>query len=163
MDHLAEDIPQRLLEAGLIDEVARSRALQQQKNVGGSVLANLVKIGAISEESLLEFLARLYSTPPADLKSYEPDPSLTKLIPGDVATKFQALPLSRTGRKLVVAMVNPSNLFAIDDIKFITGFEVEPHVATESQLKRALDRAYDSAGTMADVMKGMEDELAIIE
>jgi len=163
MDHLAEDIPQRLLEAGLIDEAARSRALQQQKNLGGSVLSNLVKIGAVTEETLLEFLSRLYSTPPADLKNYDPDPSLTKLIPGDVATKFQALPLSRTGRKLVVAMVNPSNLFAIDDIKFITGFEVEPHVATESQLKRALDRAYDSAGTMADVMKGMEEDLAIIE
>jgi type IV pilus assembly protein PilB len=163
MDHLAEDIPQRLLEAGLIDDGAHSKALQQQKSSGGTIMANLVKIGAITEESLLDFLSRLYSTPPVDLKSYEPDPALTKLIPGDVATKFQALPIARAGRRLVVAMANPTNLFAIDDIKFITGFDVEPQVATESQLKRALDRAYDSAGTMADVMKGIEDDLSIIE
>ena len=96
---------------------------------------------------------------PIDLKSYEPDPQLIRLIPGDVATKFMALPVSKSGRRLLVAMANPSNIFAIDDIKFITGFEVEPHVATEAAIKKAIDRAYDSAGTMADVMKGMEEEL----
>ena len=74
-----------------------------------------------------------------------------------------ALPVSRSGRRLVVAMVNPTNMFAIDDIKFITGYEVEPHVATEASLKRAIDRAYDSAGTMADVMKGMEEDLSVVE
>jgi type IV pilus assembly protein PilB len=163
MDHLAEDIPQRLMEAGLIDETARLKALQQQKTNGGTVTANLLKIGAVTEEALLDFLSRLFSTPPVDLKNYEPDPALTRLIPGDVATKFQALPISRSGRRLTVAMANPTNLFAIDDIKFITGFEVEPQVATETQLKRALDRAYDSAGTLADVMKGIEEDLAIIE
>jgi type IV pilus assembly protein PilB len=74
-----------------------------------------------------------------------------------------ALPVSRGGRKLVVAMANPSNIFAIDDIKFITGYEVEPHVASEAAVKKALDRAYDSAGTMADVMKGMEEDLDVVE
>ena len=163
MDHIADDIPQQLLAAGLIDESTHVKAMQQQKNLGGTLMANLMKIGAITDEALLEFLSRLYSTPPVNLKGYEPDPALTKLIPGDVATKFQALPLARAGRKLIVAMSNPTNLFAIDDIKFITGFDVEPQVATETQLKRALDRAYDSANTMADVMKGMEDDFAIIE
>jgi len=163
LDPLLDDIPQKLLEAGLIAPDAHGKALQQQKNVGGTVIANLVKIGAISEESLLEFLSRTYATPSADLKRWEVDPALVKLIPGDVATKFQALPIARIGRRLIVAMANPGNLFAIDDIKFITGFDVEPRVATETQLKRALDRAYDSAGTMADVMKGMEDDLSIIE
>src|SRR4029077_12275010 len=124
---------------------------------------NLVKTGAISEEGLLEFLSRLYGAPFIDLKNYEPDPALTRLIPGDVATKFMALPVSRVGRKLIVALANPSNIFAIDDIKFITGYEVEPHVASETALKKAIDRAYDSAGTMADVMKGMEEELAVVE
>ena len=69
MDHLAEDIPQRLLEAGLINDAARAKALQQQKNLGGSIMACLVKIGAISEEALLEFLSRIYSTPGVDLKN----------------------------------------------------------------------------------------------
>jgi type IV pilus assembly protein PilB len=160
---MQDDIGQKLLEARLIDEHALVKAAQQMKQVGGTMTGNLVKIGAISEDSLLEFLSRLYSTPSIDLKNFEPDPNLTRLIPGDVATKFMALPVSRTGRRLVVAMANPTNIFAIDDIKFITGFEVEPHVATETALKKAIDRSYDSAGTMADVMKGMEDELAVVD
>ena len=158
-----EDLGQKLLEAGLIDEAALHKAHQQQKNLGDSISGNLVKIGALNEESLLEFLSRLYSAPPIDLRNYEPDPALTKLIPGEVATKFMALPVLRNGRRLVVAMSNPTNIFAIDDIKFITGYDVEPHVATESALKRAIDRGYDSAGTMADVMKGMEEELSVVE
>src|SRR5207244_3459988 len=112
---------------------------------------------------LLDFLSQLYSTPSIDLKNYEPDLSLTKLIPGDVATKFMALPVAKSGRRLVVAMINPSNIFAIDDIKFITGYEVEAKVATEPMLKKAIDRAYDSAGTMADVMRGMEEDLSVVE
>ncbi|HTM58574.1 MAG TPA: type IV-A pilus assembly ATPase PilB [Candidatus Udaeobacter sp.] len=158
-----DDIGQKLLEAQLIDENALVKAAQQQKSTGGSLTGNLVKIGAISEEALLDFLSRHFGAPSVDLKTYEPDPTLIRLIPGDVATKFMALPVARTGRRLIVAMNNPANIFAIDDIKFITGYEVEPHVATESSLKRAIDRAYDSAGTMADVMKTMEEDLSVVE
>jgi type IV pilus assembly protein PilB len=158
-----EDIGQKLLEAQLIDENSLVKAAQQQKSTGGSLTGNLVKTGAISEDALLEFLSRLYGVASVDLKNYEPDPTLIRLIPGDVATKFMALPVSRTGRRLVVAMANPSNIFAIDDIKFITGYEVEPQVASEASLKKAIDRAYDSAGTMADVMKNMEEDLAVVE
>uniref|UniRef100_A0A832I1F9 Type IV-A pilus assembly ATPase PilB n=1 Tax=Eiseniibacteriota bacterium TaxID=2212470 RepID=A0A832I1F9_UNCEI len=160
---MQDDIGQKLLEARLVDESAIAKAQQQQKNVGGSITSNLVKIGAITEEGLLEFLSRLYGTPSIDLKGWEPDPALIKLLPGDVATKFMALPVQRSGRRLVVAMANPTNIFAIDDIKFITGYEVEPRVTTDGALKKALDRAYDSAGTMADVMKNMEDDLAVVE
>src|SRR6185295_4640952 len=120
------------------------KAQQQQKNTGDSLSANLVKIGALNEEMLLEFLSRLYSAPQIDLRNYEPDTNLTRLIPGDVAIKFMALPVHKNGRRLVVAMSNPTNIFAIDDIKFITGYDVEPQVATEAALKRAIDRAYDS-------------------
>ncbi|NOT32574.1 MAG: type IV-A pilus assembly ATPase PilB [Candidatus Eisenbacteria bacterium] len=158
-----EDIGQKLLEARLVDESSLLKAQQQQKNTGGTLVGNLVKTGAISEEKLLEFLSRTYGVESVDLRSYEPDPQLIRLIPGDVATKFMALPVSRSGRRLVIAMANPNNIFAIDDIKFITGYEVEPRVASETSIKRALDRAYDSAGTMADVMKGMEDDLAVVE
>ena len=158
-----DDISRKLVEARLVDENALQKAAQQMKQVGGTLTGNLVKIGAISEESLLAFLSRLYNAPSIDLKNFEPDPALTKLIPGDVATKFMALPVSRTGRRLVVAMANPTNIFAIDDIKFITGYEVEARVATEANLKKSIDRAYDSAGTMADVMKGMEEDLAVVD
>jgi len=160
---MQEEIAQMLLEAQLIDAQALSKAQLQQKNTGGSLSASLVKTGAITEESLLEFLSTTYRVPSADLRNFDPDPALTRLIPGDVATKFMVMPVSRSGRRLVVAMLNPSNIFAIDDIKFITGYEIEARVGTESALKKAIDRAYDSAGTMADVMKGMEEELAVVE
>jgi type IV pilus assembly protein PilB len=158
-----EDIGQRLFDAHLIDRAALQKAALQQKNVGGTLTGNLVKIGAITEEALLEFLSRQYNVPSIDLTNFEPDPTLTRLLPGDVATKFMALPVSRSGRQLVVAMANPSNIFALDDIKFITGYEVDARVTVEATLKKAIDRAYDSAGTMADVMKGMEDELSVVE
>jgi len=161
--HVNEDIGQRLLDARLVDKAALDKAAVQQKTSGGNIVSNLVKIGAITEEALLGFLTRLYNVPAIDLKNYQPDVNLTRLIPSEVATKFMALPVSRSGRRLVVAMVNPTNIFAIDDIKFITGYEIEPNVATEVSLKRAIDRAYDSAGTMADVMRGMEEEISVVE
>ncbi len=158
-----EDLGQKLLDARMIDEAALAKAALQQKTTGGTLTGNLVKTGALTEEALLEFLSQNFNVPFVDLKGYEPDPALVRLIPGDVATKFMALPVARNGRRLIVAMANPTNIFAIDDIKFITGYEVEPRVASEAMLKRALDRAYDSAGTMADVMKGMEDDLAVVD
>ncbi|HEY6195845.1 MAG TPA: type IV-A pilus assembly ATPase PilB [Candidatus Eisenbacteria bacterium] len=160
---VVEDISQKLLQAQLVDETALQKAAQQQKTAGGSLTGNLVKIGAISEDKLLDFLAKLYGCSSIDLKGFEPDPALTRLLPGDVASKFMALPVSKSGRKLVVAMANPSNIFALDDIKFITGYDVEARVASDAAIKKALDRAYDSAGTMADVMKGFEDDLAVVE
>jgi type IV pilus assembly protein PilB len=158
-----DDIGQKLLDARLIDVAALEKAALQQKNVGGTLTGNLVKIGAITESALLDFLSRQYSVPSIDLTNFEPDPTLTRLLPGDVATKFMALPVSRSGRRLVVAMANPTNIFALDDIKFITGYEVDARVTVEMTLKKAIDRAYDSAGTMADVMKGMEEELSVVE
>src|SRR5437867_3498902 len=131
-----EDIGQKLLDARLIDEETLTKAGLQQKSAGGTLSGNLIKVGAISEPELLEFLARMYHVPAADLNNYEADPTLTKLIPGDVATKLMALPIARSGRRLVVAMANPSNIFAIDDIKFITGFDVEPHFALDVALKK---------------------------
>jgi type IV pilus assembly protein PilB len=160
---VVEDLSQKLLQAHLVDETALQKAALQQKTAGGSLTGNLVKIGALTEDQLLDFLSKLYGCPPIDLKGFEPDPALTRLLPGDVASKFMALPVSKSGRKLIVAMANPSNIFALDDIKFITGYEVEPHVASDVAIKRALDRAYDSAGTMADVMKGFEEDLAVVE
>ncbi len=160
---MVEDLSQKLLQAHIVDENALTKAALQQKTAGGTLTGNLVKIGAITEEALLDFLAKLYGCPSIDLKNFEPDPALTRLLPGDVASKFMALPVSKSGRKLVVAMANPSNIFALDDIKFITGYEVEPHVGSEAAIKKALDRAYDSASSMADVMKGFEDDLAVVE
>jgi type IV pilus assembly protein PilB len=158
-----ENIGLKLLEAHLITPEALQKAQQQVKTGGGNITAALVKLGALGEDDLAKFLAELYAVPAADLSNFTPDPSVVKLIPGDVANKFQIVPVSRSGRRLVVAMVNPSNIFAIDDIKFITGCEVQPVVASESAIKKAIDKAYDSAASFENVMRGMEDEIEVIE
>ena len=158
-----ENIGLKLLEARLISPESLQKAQQQVKTGGGNLTAALVKLGAISEDDLTKFLGDLYGVPAADLSNFQPDPSVVKLIPSDVASKFQVVPISRSGRRLTVAMSNPANIFAIDDIKFITGCEVQPVVAPEAAIKKAIDQAYDSAASFESVMKGLDDEIEVID
>jgi type IV pilus assembly protein PilB len=158
-----ENIGLKLLEARLISPESLQKAQQQVKAGGGNLTAALVKLGAISDEDLAKFLAELYGVPSVDLSNFNPDPSVTKLLPSDVASKFQVVPVSRSGRRLTVAMANPANIFAIDDIKFITGCEVQPVVATEAAIKKAIDKAYDSAASFESVMRGLDDEIEVID
>ena len=160
---MSEDLGQKLVDADLVSDKALSHAQEQSRGGGGTVSASLVKMGAITEEDLLKFLSNHYQVPSVDLRKMEVDPTVVKLLPAELATKFMALPLERSGRRMTVAMAQPNNLFALDDIKFITGFEVEPLVATEGAVKAKLDEFFDSAGTLADVMKGIEEELEVVE
>ena len=158
-----DNIGLKLLEAQVITPEALQKAQLQVKTGGGNLISALVKLGAIKEEDLSKFLSELYGVPAVDLANFVPDPAVVKLLPGDVANKFQVVPVSRTGRRLTVAMANPANIFALDDIKFITGCEVQPVVASEAAIKKAIDKAYDSAATFETVMRGMEDEIEVIE
>ncbi|HKA23832.1 MAG TPA: type II secretion system protein GspE, partial [Candidatus Eisenbacteria bacterium] len=110
---VTEDLGQKLVEARLITEQALQKALQQQKSSGGSVTASLVKIGALTEEQLLEFLSSHFRVKAVDLRHTEPDPTVVRLLPSELATKFLAVPLARSGRRLTVALAQPSNLFAL--------------------------------------------------
>ena len=155
---MKDTIANQLLESSLISQDQLDLALQEQGKSGGSLGYNLVKTGAISEKVFSEFLSQQYQVPAVDLDELEPDAHSVELIPSEVATKFQVVPVSREGRVLTVAMANPDNIFAIDDIKFITGLEVRPVVATETAIKRAIDRFYDSADSLAEVMRDIENE-----
>ncbi len=158
------DVGQKLVQAHLITEEDLRRAHQIEKTEGGALSATLVKLGVLSEDRLLQFLSELYETPGVDLDHAEIDPAAVRMVSADVATRFQVIPYARTGRTLRVAMANPANFFAIDDIKFVTSHEVEVAVATEGMIKRAIDRLYDQAESMADVMKSMEgDDLELVE
>ncbi len=158
-----DNIGLKLLEARLITPEALQKAQLQVKAGGGNIAAALIKVGALAEPDLTKFLGDLYGVPSIDLSNFVPDPMVVKLLPSDVANKFQVVPITRTGRKLQVAMANPANIFAIDDIKFITGCEVQPMVASEAAIKKAIDKAYDSAASFENVMKGMEDDIEVIE
>ncbi len=153
----------QLVDSSLISQDQLEMALQEQGKSGGSLGFNLVKTGAISEKAFSEFLSQIYGVPALDLDEIEADEHSVELIPPEVATKFQVVPVSREGRVLTVAMANPDNIFALDDIKFITGLDVRPVVATETAIKRAIDRFYDSADSLAEVMRDMEDDFEIVD
>jgi type IV pilus assembly protein PilB len=160
---LADRIASKLLESSLISQEQMTRALEAQRHDGGSLGYNLVKTGAISEQAFSEFMGQVFNVPAIDLDGMQPEPDAVSLIPCEVATKFQVVPVKRQGRVVTVAMANPDNIFAIDDIKFITGLEVKPVVATESAIKKAIDRLYDSADSLASIMKDMQEDFEILE
>lgn len=160
---MKEGIADQLLETSLITQSQLELALKEQGKSGGSISYNLVKTGAISEKALSEFLSQVYQVEAIELDDVEADEHSVELIPAEVATKFQVVPVRREGRILTVAMANPDNIFAIDDIKFITGLEVRPVVATETAIKKAIDRFYDSADSLAEVMRDMEEDFEIVE
>jgi len=153
-----------LLRNNLIDEKQLANALEEQKVQGGRLGASLVKLGFIQEEELAAFLSKQYGVPSINLSDFEIDPAVIQLVPSEVAQKYQIVPINRAGSTLIVAMSDPSNIFAIDDIKFMTGYNVEVVVAAEASIKTAIDNYYDQSASLAEVMEDLEDiDLEIIE
>jgi len=141
---MTDRIGELLLRERLITPEQLKKAIDEQKKSGGRLGFNLAKLGYITEKDLTSFLSRQYGIPTIDLSVQEVDHEIVKLIPEDVAQKYQVIPVSRTGSTLVVAMADPSNIFAIDDIKFLTGYNVEPLVASDSAVKSAIEKYYES-------------------
>jgi len=158
-----DKIASRMLEAKLVTEQQLQEATEIQKRDGGSLGHALVRTGAVEEEQYCDFLAKMYNLTVIDLEETQIETECIDLIPPDVARKFQVLPIGRRGRVLTVAMANPSNIFAIDDIKFITGFDVQPAVCAESAIKKAIDNFYATGDSLATIMEGMEDDIEIVD
>ena len=153
-----------LIEAGLITEEQLKEALEAQKRDGGRLGFNLVKLGFVSDVEITKFLAKQYNVPGVDLAYKEIPEAVLKLLPPDVAQKYQAVPVSRVGKVITVAMANPSDVFAIEDIKFVTGFEVRPAVASEGLIQGAIGKYYQAADVLSQVMKAVkEDELTLVD
>src|SRR3954469_3041143 len=117
-------------------------ALKSQKEQGGRLGSILVKLNYLSDEDVTNFLSRQYGVPAINLNYFEIDPAVVKLVPYDTAKRYQVLPLSRVGASLTIAMVDPTNVFAMDDIKFMTGFNIEPVVASETSILEGIEKAY---------------------
>src|SRR5579864_2565050 len=137
-----ERIGELLIREGLITRDALDKALQEQKNTGMRVGYNLVKLGFIDEVDLTRMLARQYRMPAVDLSNFEVDARIAKLIPSELAQRHLVLPLKREGRTLTVAMADPSDLGVIDDLKFITRYDIFPVIAGEYTLRNAIERHY---------------------
>src|SRR4051812_44954292 len=127
------------------------KALNHQKANGGKLGHNLVKLGLVKDEEITALLSRQYGVPSINLAQFEIDPTVIKLIPADTAQKYQIVPLSRAGATLTIAMTDPTNVFAMDDIKFMTGYNVEPVVASEAAVVDAIAKYYPNAGKAAIV------------
>src|SRR5258708_27533244 len=108
------------------------QALNHQKANGGKLGFNLVKMGIVKDDEITALLSKQYGVPSINLTQFEIDPAVIKLIPPETAHKYQIVPLSRAGATLTIAMTDPTNVFAMDDIKFMTGYNVEPVVASEA-------------------------------
>src|SRR5437899_1891957 len=116
-----------------------------------------MKLGIISDDEITEVLSRQYGVPSINLKYYEVDPAVIKLIPQDTAVRYQIIPLSRVGSTLTIAMIDPTNVFAMDDIKFMTGFNVEPVVASETSVNEAIAKFYGEVASGEELSKVMKD------
>ena len=146
-----------LIKEKLIDDDQLKQALVYQQTNGGRLGSCLIKMGLISDDVITEVLSRQYGVPSINLKYYEVDPAVIKLIPQDTAIRYQIVPLSRVGATLTIAMTDPTNVFAMDDIKFMTGFTVEPVVASEAAVSEAIAKFYGEVHSGEELNRVMKD------
>src|SRR5437867_1860535 len=141
---MAVRIGELLLKEKLITAEQLQQALGQQKSGGGKLGYNLVKMGFVKDEQITSLLSKQYGVPAINLASFKIDLTIIKLVPTETARKYQIIPLSRSGSTLTIAMTDPTNVFAMDDIKFMTGYTVEPVVASEVAITDAIEKYYPS-------------------
>ena len=161
----AERLGELLIRNDMITDLQLANAVAEQKKEGIRLGAALVRLEYIQETDLASFLSKHYGVPSINLAEFDVDPAVIELIPSEVAQKYQLVPVNRAGSTLIVAMSDPSNIFAIDDIKFMTGYNVEVVVAAEAAIKSAIDQYYDQSSSLADVMGSLEDfdDLELVE
>ncbi len=158
---MAVKLGEMLLKAGMITQRQLEEALDAQKSNGEKLGFNLVKLGHVQEDDITQLLSEQYGVPSINLRHFEIDESVIKLIPSEVAQKYLVVPVNRTGATLTIAMADPTNVFAMDDIKFMTGYNVEPVVASEVAIREAIDRYYGSSHALE--LKKVMDEMAEAE
>ena len=134
-----------LVRENLISPQHLRQALDYQREHGGRLGFNLVKLGLVSDETITAILSRQYGIPSVNLELFDIEDSVLRLIPQEVAQKYSVLPLSRVGATLTLAMVDPTNVFAMDDIKFMTGLNVEPVVVAEASVQQAISKYYSTS------------------
>src|SRR5688500_335477 len=149
---MAVRIGELLLKEKRITPQQLQEALNAQKANGGKLGASLVKLGFVRDEEITALLSKQYGVPSINLAQFELDPAVIKLVPADTAVKYQIVPLSRNGASLTIAMTDPTNVFAMDDIKFMTGYNVEPVVASEIAVLEAIERYYAGASSKSSSM-----------
>src|SRR4029453_17884275 len=142
---MAVRIGELLLKEKRITPEQLQEALNYQRQNGGKLGYNLIKLGCVKDEEITALLSKQYGVPSIALTQFEIDPAVVKLVPAETALKYQIVPLSRAGATLTIAMTDPTNVFAMDDLKFMTGYNVEPVVASETAVVDAIQKYYGKA------------------
>jgi type IV pilus assembly protein PilB len=155
---MAVKLGEMLVRAGMISQEQLDEALESQKNNGEKLGFNLIKLGFVKEDDITQLLSEQYGVPSINLRHFDIDESVINLIPSEVAQKYLVLPVNRTGATLTISMADPTNVFAMDDIKFMTGYNVEPVVASEIAIREAIEKYYGSQHALE--LKKVMDEMA---
>ncbi|MFO0594188.1 MAG: type IV-A pilus assembly ATPase PilB [Myxococcaceae bacterium] len=154
-----------LVRENLISVQQLRKAQEEQQKTGTRIGTALIKVGAIEESKLTDFLSKQYGVPAINLKEFDVEPDIIKLVPKDVAEKHLVVPVNRAGSALIVAMCDPSNIYAVDDLKFLTGYNIEAVVASEPAIREAIERFYAEKGpSLEDIVENMgEDDVEVAE
>ena len=153
-----------LVADGLLTQEQLTKALAEQKGSPDKLGSILIRLGFINEEQLIGFLSRQYGVPSITLSQLDIDPEVLKLVPAAIAKKYEVLPVRRMGNSLALAMADPTNVFALDDISFMTNLQVLPLVASQTAIKKAIDRNYESkTEAITSVMQDMSADLQNVE
>ncbi|MBA2565323.1 MAG: type IV-A pilus assembly ATPase PilB [Gemmatimonadetes bacterium] len=158
------DLLQLLIRDQLVTRQQVAEAEQRAKGNGHRAMYALIEMGAVTERALTEYASRIYGVAAVDLASFKIDPQLIKLVPLEIAKKYTVIPLVRRGRTLTVAIADPSNFSALDDLKFLTRYDVEAVVASEFAISAAIEKSYDTKDALNELMAGMEEfEMELVE
>lgn len=156
---MAEKLGEILVKNNRITSVQLEKAIEEQKANGGKLGSVLSNLGFLEESEILQFLSEQYGVPSIKLSEFKINPDVLKIIPPDVATKYQVMPLSVKNSILMVAMIDPTNIFALDDIKFLTGYRVEPLIASEGAVVNAIDSYYGTTTAgLENLLAGFDTE-----
>lgn len=152
-----ERIGQLLVKEKLLSADQLSKARDEAAVKGQRLGAQITQLGFLDEGELTDFVAKQYGVPSMDLDETEIDPEVALLIPHEVVQKHNVMPVSRAGSTLILATADPSNIFALDDIKFLTGYNIQPVVASEEAIRRSIESNYEQDDLLNQVMAGFDD------
>jgi type IV pilus assembly protein PilB len=146
-----------LVREKLISLTQLRHAQDEQQKSGNNLGYTLAKLGYVSDDEITSFLSQQYRVPTINLEEYEVDADVLKLVPKEPCERHRVLPVSRTGNALIVAMADPTNLNAIDDLKFLTGYNIEPVIASETSIHTAIEKYYNAGPSYDEVMAGFDE------
>src|SRR6266511_2496043 len=156
----------RLVAEGLLTVEQLQKALSEQRGTNEKLGSVLVRLNLVTEDNLVAFLSRQYSVPSVNLVNLQIEGDLLKLVPEQIAKKHEVLPVKRQGNVLMLAMADPTNVFALDDVGFMTNLQIQPMVASQGALRKAIEHYYDGGGGVTEMiaeMEGTEGDVEVVE